>query len=495
MHLWQRSARLLILLTLMQVSAGQGHGDTILPPVITADLTLDPAGSPYIAQEMIQVQSGATLTADPGVEIRFEPEAGLMIQGVALFHGTAAEPINLRPVIPGEEWANLNLYYGSGLSEFHHVDIEGASTGPDYWMTAAISIMRTPAVIDNLTLNLCGAGIFAYDTDTTIADSRFGPDNGGEAINTRRGTTVIENCHFQGGGEGVDSIDLDTMTEAVIRNCVILDSPDECIDMGESVALVEGCFISGCVDKGITVGEGSTATIRFNLIRDCPVGIGVSESSTATVDHCTLYGNGVGIRVEERTPDQGGGAAEITNTIISESLSHPLTVEAGSSAQVSFSLSDTEPLAGTGNLLGDPLFNGPISDDFTLDPASPCIDTGDPTAPLDSDGTTTDMGAFPFNHFSSTPPSVRVRMAHLRNAFPNPFNPATRLTFNLPHECHVKLEIFDIHGRRVSQLADGDLPAGDHGLTWRAEGHPSGLYLARLQAGRALSSIRLLLLK
>jgi hypothetical protein len=50
---------------------------------------------------------------------------------------------------------------------------------------------------------------------------------------------------------------------------------------------------------------------------------------------------------------------------------------------------------GPGNISGDPLFWNPAAEDFKLRPGSPCIDTGDPNHPLDSNGSQADMGAYP----------------------------------------------------------------------------------------------------
>jgi len=49
----------------------------------------------------------------------------------------------------------------------------------------------------------------------------------------------------------------------------------------------------------------------------------------------------------------------------------------------------------------NPLFVNPDSGDFRLQPGSPCIDAGDPTSPLDADGTIADLGAFPTYHFDT----------------------------------------------------------------------------------------------
>ena len=52
---------------------------------------------------------------------------------------------------------------------------------------------------------------------------------------------------------------------------------------------------------------------------------------------------------------------------------------------------------GSGNIDADPLFVDPVNGDFHLQAGSPCIDTGDPSSPLDPDGTRADMGAYYFD--------------------------------------------------------------------------------------------------
>ncbi|MCP5066050.1 MAG: T9SS type A sorting domain-containing protein [bacterium] len=68
---------------------------------------------------------------------------------------------------------------------------------------------------------------------------------------------------------------------------------------------------------------------------------------------------------------------------------------------------------------------------------------------------------------------------------PNPFNPKTTISFELSQESVVRLEVFDISGRRLSGLIAGRYPAGSHALTWTARNDAgqelaSGVYLLRL---------------
>ena len=67
-------------------------------------------------------------------------------------------------------------------------------------------------------------------------------------------------------------------------------------------------------------------------------------------------------------------------------------------------------------------------------------------------------------------------------AYPNPFNPSTRLSFSLPDAAHVTLRLFDVTGRQIETLADEQYSAGSHAVTWNAARYASGTYFARLEA-------------
>ena len=79
--------------------------------------------------------------------------------------------------------------------------------------------------------------------------------------------------------------------------------------------------------------------------------------------------------------------------------------------------------------------------------------------------------------------------------FPNPFNPVTTITFSMPESSHVTLEIFDLQGRRVATLVDGQRSAGDHTVTFDAAQLSSGAYLYRLHAGEYVRSRQMMLVK
>ena len=110
-------------------------------------------------------------------------------------------------------------------------------------------------------------------------------------------------------------------------------------------------------------------------------------------------------------------------------------------------------------------------------------DTGDTTVNVvDSD-------------FSTVPEKFAVH-----NNFPNPFNPSTHFSFDLPAMMATEVTVWNLLGQQVRTLHTGELPAGQH--TARFDGRndagqpiPSGVYFYRVQAGQFVSTHKMMLLK
>jgi hypothetical protein len=78
---------------------------------------------------------------------------------------------------------------------------------------------------------------------------------------------------------------------------------------------------------------------------------------------------------------------------------------------------------------------------------------------------------------------------------PNPFNPATTVTFTINTAEQVRLSVFDLLGREVAMLTDAPYEAGEHQVTFDAGELPSGQYIARLSTASASVVHRMMLLK
>jgi hypothetical protein len=83
----------------------------------------------------------------------------------------------------------------------------------------------------------------------------------------------------------------------------------------------------------------------------------------------------------------------------------------------------------------------------------------------------------------------------LYTSYPNPFNPATTIKYDLATDSHVSLKLYDVLGREVMTLVDGDETAGRYQVTLNASELSSGVYFYRLTAGDFTDTRRLVLLK
>jgi hypothetical protein len=83
----------------------------------------------------------------------------------------------------------------------------------------------------------------------------------------------------------------------------------------------------------------------------------------------------------------------------------------------------------------------------------------------------------------------------LHQNYPNPFNPATTVSFDLPAREQVRLEVFDILGRRVAVLVDSEMSPGSHQVRFDASRLSSGVYLYRLSTASAVLTRKMTLIK
>ncbi len=87
------------------------------------------------------------------------------------------------------------------------------------------------------------------------------------------------------------------------------------------------------------------------------------------------------------------------------------------------------------------------------------------------------------------------RKVKLHQNYPNPFNPVTNISYELPQRLEVRLDVYNVLGRRVAILASGSQPAGSHMIQFDASRLASGVYLYRLQAGSVVQTHKMMLIK
>jgi aminopeptidase N len=93
------------------------------------------------------------------------------------------------------------------------------------------------------------------------------------------------------------------------------------------------------------------------------------------------------------------------------------------------------------------------------------------------------------------PPSGLPETPRITGTWPNPFNPATRIGFDMPAAGNAELLVYNLAGQHVATLHRGRLAAGRHEVTWQPDGRASAVYIVRLHTDAGKDTRKVLYLK
>ena len=518
----------------------------LLSTNISGDIwgVMNPENNPYNVVGDLRVPRDSTLSIQPRCLIYFTGHYKFIIDTNAVFiaEGSETDSIRFTAQDTAEGWLGLRFFNADSSCRLVYCVLECGKTldrtyqflndggaiyaantnlqidhcsltrnrawdgngGAIYFENGRLSLLNS-----EITHNFCafgGSGIFCFSSILSIRDCLFykdstwyplGGDFGGAiTLSACPQIEIIESTikdNFSGQGGGGAYI---TSSSMILDNNKILYNGS--IDAGGGVLMV-----------------GCTADISRNIIygnRNYIGGGGGLACVRSTINLCnnTIANNSDG---------PGGGMwtrlgqTTMRNNIFWGNISHlGMQIYAEQETIAVAEYNDIQGgWPGVGNIDADPLFADTANGDFHLTwtgyPAndsskSPCIDTGDPSSPLDPDTTRADIGALFFDRrlmaIAEPQPlsegSWRPDIFSLRN-YPNPFNSSTVLRYALPAPSPVTIDIYDILGRKLLTLADGIQPAGSHQLLWDASEVPSGVYFYRLQAGQVSQTRRMMLIK
>ena len=166
-----------------------------------------------------------------------------------------------------------------------------------------------------------------------------------------------------------------------------------------------------------------------------------------------------------------------------------------------------ELIIGENNIYTDPLFINPSNDNYSLKEISPCLNTGTAFYELDGDtlinlssdeyiGNAPDMGAFEYGmNLDLYNPVLHTQSFSLHQNYPNPFNPTTTIRYDLQEISDLTLIVYDINGREVEELYNGNQVPGNYNIIWDATPYPSGIYFIKMMADNYVNTQKLMLIK
>ncbi len=88
-----------------------------------------------------------------------------------------------------------------------------------------------------------------------------------------------------------------------------------------------------------------------------------------------------------------------------------------------------------------------------------------------------------------------IRSYALEQNYPNPFNPGTEIRYQIPASGIIKLKVYDILGREIAVLVNGEKPAGEYSVSFDGSRFASGIYFYTIQAGNYYCAKKMILLK
>jgi len=105
------------------------------------------------------------------------------------------------------------------------------------------------------------------------------------------------------------------------------------------------------------------------------------------------------------------------------------------------------------------------------------------------------MNHFTLNKVSSIPTEFA-----LSQNFPNPFNPTTSISYSLPENSDLSINIYSLTGQKIIELVEGHVKAGIHTVTWNGMNHvgvpvSSGVYIYMLQSDSFTAVKKMILIK
>ena len=90
---------------------------------------------------------------------------------------------------------------------------------------------------------------------------------------------------------------------------------------------------------------------------------------------------------------------------------------------------------------------------------------------------------------------IQPESFYISKPYPNPFNPSTRIEFNLNHPQDISLEVYGINGNLVETLIETRSFAGKHAINWNAKNIAAGIYFIRMTVADGFKTEKVVLLK
>ncbi|MCH2022978.1 MAG: right-handed parallel beta-helix repeat-containing protein [Saprospiraceae bacterium] len=211
-------------------------------------------------------------------------------------------------------------FLGSNDAPIKIISSDKTSMGIIILQSKDRSIVEYTSFTDQNTLNYKGwtqtGAITFYESDVDIRYSVFANNYCEDALNIIRSNFTFEKNTIS--NTFADGFDADFCT-GVVNNCYFYKTGNDAIDFSTSTIEIKNTKIANAGDKGISIGEAGTSTIKDCEISSSVIGIASKDLSRVTVDNLKIKNCDIAFAAYQKKPEYGGGYIYV-NSYIGEDL-------------------------------------------------------------------------------------------------------------------------------------------------------------------------------
>ncbi len=369
----------------------------------------------------ITVPAGRTLTIDSNTLVLINGVAsgtagfGLIVNGTLNSLGTEQHPVTITCADAALRWGQIR-HDNAAASLYRHTIITRGGRAPGEGHTGQTPVLRpsnSTVTFENCSITdhadatgTPGKIGYGINSDLTFRNclfsrARMGPEIQGTAL-LFTNSWILE-MRGPDDSDGIYLHDQQVGQQIRLVDSVIGFGDDDGIDTLSADVTAENCIIRDWPNpnedaKGISAFS-RTVNVKHCLIVDCWVGVSAKTtagaSATVNIENSTI----IGISNTLAASFKANAPGPIVDIRVTNSILRGIDPIKSDFAATNFTIGYCaigEVWPGTGITSANPLFVNEAARDFHLRAASPAINAGNPSSPLDVDGTRADMGFFPF---------------------------------------------------------------------------------------------------